>query len=151
MSIYSKTGITAEELIQDKQDEGLSQAEIQAYLEQTQQEAIDKAKADGMTVYVPDNHTITLDLDNPESERIHDEMKSLVEKLFHIQFKDSWTSKSGHKHVLYTTDITLTNETRIAIQACLGSDLKREILCLNRSVNHQTPNPSILFKPGVGK
>lgn len=137
------------EIIPEWELRGLSEEEWKAYLEQTQEEACKKAEAAGLEVYKPTDKEITLDLDNEESEKTHESMRPLVESILPIKFKEEWRSKSGHKHVVYSSEIVLTPEQKLLAQACLGSDLKREILGLKRVMGGQTENVSLLFKPTI--
>jgi hypothetical protein len=88
---------------------------------------------------------LLVDLDR-ESPRFS-EMFRMIDELYGIQWVESWYSKSGapNRHVLIGMTETLTIPERIALQAILGSDAKREILSLKRHAD--VDNPVILFQP----
>jgi hypothetical protein len=53
--------------------------------------------------------------------------------------RDEPSRTEGHRHVVLRADHPLDIYERIALQACLGSDLKRELLALLRVWQGITP------------
>ncbi len=116
------------------------------------QEGIDAAVAKGMILVPGTPTTLTLDIDNLESLKRLSDMKSMVHDMFGISEFETWPSKSGKgkQHVVVHLEKPLPVMTRIALQAILGSDPKRE--CLN-AYSHQVlgiEEPCLLFKPPEG-
>ncbi len=58
----------------------------------------------------------------------------------------AWTSRHGRVHVEIVLAAGMTTDLRLAMQAALGSDPKREILSITR-LGHGMVTPSLLFRP----
>lgn len=108
------------------------------------------AKKAGLEPYAPKGNEVTLDLDvGPQLERCK-ELLSLIHKLWGVLGARTWASKSGlpHCHAVITLNCSISNEARVAIQAILGSDPKREALSLHRVLGGGMQEyPILLFKP----
>lgn len=112
------------------------------------EEAIIEAEANGFEVVKSDEFTILLDLDGEEAKKRFDSMRSFLDQCFTIMGQEEWTSKSGgdHKHIKLILAGPLEVAERIAIQALMGSDPRRELLTL-LNLKNGVENPSVLFKP----
>jgi hypothetical protein len=97
-------------------------------------------------VVVPKHDELQIDLDTPASIEQYNRMMAGFKDQLKLEEIDSWASKSGNRHVIVRFPKTLSSEMRIALQACLGSDPKREILSLMR-VMSGSKYTSVLFKP----
>ncbi len=111
------------------------------------------AEAEGLDVVVPDDRTLTLDIDKPK-----DEFYDLLEPGyvdFIAQFKRlakfspvsirTTTSKSGGTHVYIGMERPMSVPERIAFQVLLGSDIRRERCAMIRWLS-EDPEPLILFE-----
>lgn len=114
--------------------------------------AFEKAKKEGSVVVFPDVHTLMIDIDTAEGlERFYDRITSMEYwKCFKdmvCKIKDSKTE--GHKHIYVTLpNIKLTETQRIFLQLFLGSDPRREFLCLHRILKND-PYPTLFFEKGT--
>lgn len=83
----------------------------------------------------PEHNQIQIDIDSEEAWQTHKELLELYESRFDYIRKCVVTpSKSGlpHRHVTITLNNTVDAVERIALQAALGSDRKRELISLSR-------------------
>ncbi len=110
--------------------------------------AYKKAEELNLDVVVPDEYTLQLDYDNG----IPDNFNSLLCIIgVNFSFGDlvppykETVSKGGKIHIYVTLKEPITNAERIALQAALGSDPKREILSLARLRRGET-TPTLLFE-----
>lgn len=86
-----------------------------------------------------------IDLDTPEATaNFEAQWPIFVEHWPKSTFKVT-PSKSNNRHVIVELGMNVTDAWRVAAQACLGSDLKRELLHLV-SLEKGELNPIILFE-----
>jgi hypothetical protein len=123
---------------------------------------IKRQEALGNVVLSPEDNELLIDCDTEEQFRNFLELFEILNTnlLFYPKPPDAyydevklWESKSGaeHYHILIFLPFTVTSVERIAYQAALGSDPKRELLSLIR-MKHGDDFPSILIeKPGFVK
>ena len=105
------------------------------------------ARRRGFEIIEGGPRTLLLDLDSDEALRTYEEMLDLAHQYFGAKEKERWRSKSGKGwHIILETDVSLIGAERIALQACLGSDLKRELLSVADFASG-IEEPSVLFKP----
>lgn len=120
-------------------------------MSQQQPDPYHYAKAHGLEVVVPDVYTLQLDIDDDTSMQTFFVMhEMLASNGVRITTERITRSKSGNRHVYLRLDRQLTDIERIAWQACLGSDRKRELLSLLsalqlRGERSQHP-PTLLFE-----
>lgn len=107
------------------------------------------AGAMGLEVVVPDIDGLQLDIDCEADLALADGMvRLLLDNRVQTKIVRTTRSKGGNWHVYLKIDWPddLDPVTRIALQACLGSDRKRELLSLLRHV-FGTQNPAtVLFE-----
>lgn len=111
--------------------------------------AIQKAKDAGLEVIVGDEWHMLLDFDNTDvlPERYHVGIQILNNNGFYCHEEAIWRSKSGLGfHVVVKLETPIDIYRRLALQAALGSDPKRELLAVMRASNG-VAEPSVLFKP----
>lgn len=109
--------------------------------------AVDNAEASGFTVIQSETGILLLDLDDTESKRHYDRTIKTIAEYFGIMELERWRSKSGEGwHIKLACSSGLDFIHRVALQACLGSDRKREGLALMMHKDGLV-NPSWLFKP----
>lgn len=113
-----------------------------------EQAAIEQAKLQGFEIVQGDAFTLLLDLDNPNQRRQFSEMRAMVDFHFQILNEESWESKSGsgRKHVKLLLGKSLGPAERMALQAILGSDPKRECFGIAKLASGIKAE-SLLFKP----
>lgn len=106
-----------------------------------------KADALGLEMVLPDTNEVQIDLDSPGDIKVmRDGLKILKNKNEGYQFNKLTTSKSNNKHVYIKFDRTFKPMERIVVQACLGSDRKRELLGMMRVLNGTSDKPSLMFE-----
>ena len=111
-------------------------------------EAARAAEKRGFFVVAGDPNMLLLDLDTPAAYQQYKKMLSLIKEYFGLGSITEWPSQTpGCVHVVIRIGAKLTATERLLLQACCGSDLKREALGL---VLHRrgTKEPSLLFRPG---
>jgi hypothetical protein len=112
--------------------------------------AIKSAKEAGFEVIQSAPNLLLLDFDVPyagdQKKYYNPEVMDIILQYVETHAVESWASKSGNTHVLVTLGKELPAHHRIALQAALGSDPKREALSVLRLMNG-IEEPSLLFKP----
>lgn len=109
---------------------------------------IGQAEKAGFEIFRGDPNTLTFDLDGEEAlAEFRVRVKILEQKAFQPVVQIS-RSKSGNYHAVVKIMATrpLEEPVRLAIQACLGSEWKREFLGILRYLNDQK-SVSMLFRP----
>lgn len=107
------------------------------------------AEADGFAIIRPDDNTLQLDIDSEESYTEFFRNYRLFAALL-PEVIDTYTevpSKSGlpKRHITIKLKQPFNVHQRIALQACLGSDLRREIFNFVR-VYFDVPDPILFFR-----
>lgn len=111
--------------------------------------AINKAKGEGLLPVIPRDDMVMLDFDQPTPPDDLIDRLQMVDRFFNITRVTTTTSKSGNVHVYVWMLEPLHEVTRVALQAILGSDWKKEALSLGRLKTHG-PGAVVLFEvPGV--
>lgn len=103
----------------------------------------------GLACVLPEPNELFIDLDD-EGDRTHlDAMLALLASLgIYVERVKETVSKSGRAHVyLRSLSYDLDPLLRIALQACLGSDRKHELLSLVRVLTNQLPATVFFEKP----
>ncbi len=97
-------------------------------------------------VIVTDGNILLIDIDNKMQMRQYEKMMDDFSELFDLEEKERWASKDGGTHIVVGCASYLEPRERIALQACLGSDPKREILGL-KHIKNGVEEFSFLFRP----
>lgn len=138
-----------EETLPDKLTDGIG-SEFGALIgmKPSNQYAFDRAMKEGLRIVLPKGNELQLDFDDDESF-------NLFESLFHIarphlgKSFEIVTNPSRHglprRHTTITLDHNVTMLERIALQACLGSDRKRELLSFIELQNGDSA-PTLFFE-----
>jgi len=102
----------------------------------------------GFEVIQSTRNTLLLDIDSEDDFNRYKFALPLVMEFLNIKEIQMWESKglAGHRHILITLNEDLHVLTRIALQAALGSDPRREIFAIER-VKAGISEPSLLFRP----
>lgn len=109
----------------------------------------DLAARRGCYVEPSDDLTLQIDLDDPEDLQVFDRTMAILAKMEPALVRGATTapSKSGEGyHVRVRLNEPLDVRDRILLQACLGSDVKREMISWCR-VRKNIPLPVVLFRP----
>ncbi len=109
----------------------------------------EEAKERGLVAVLPGDDELFLDIDDRADFRV---MKDIIGVLEHNGFMlaevKRTRSKSGNWHVYLRAPMPLDPVLRIALQACLGSDRKREVLSVLRHL-HGNYSPTVFFEKEV--
>ena len=104
------------------------------------------AKEKGLVVVEPADDELFVDVDSEEDLKVVDSISKLLsDNYFPVTLVRSTPSSTpGHYHVVLKADQPLDPLMRIALQACLGSDRKREALSILRLI-HKVSRPVTCF------
>lgn len=88
-----------------------------------------EAREKGLVAVLPEEDQLFLDIDHTDDLKVmRDVIKVLRHNGFVIWEERRTTSKSGNVHVYLRCERALGTLERVLLQACLGSDRKREVL-----------------------
>jgi hypothetical protein len=107
------------------------------HTEPNSQRAIDEAAKLGMDVVFPQENQLQLDIDNEDAYDYMNGVLDVLETHWGIAKFEEHPSKSGlpKRHVTITLDKELSATERVLLQACMGSDRKRELLSYLQVLN----------------
>ena len=109
-----------------------------------------QALQNGMEIVIGDETHLTFDLDGEQELQLFKSRVGILERKGFGPITQITKSKSGNYHavVIISAEFipTLIEPLRIAIQACLGSDWKREFLGILKYINNQR-GVSKLYRP----
>lgn len=110
---------------------------------------IQNAIAEGFEIVRNTNNLLTFDLDGEEALEVFKSRVGFLERKGFEPVITITKSKSSNYHAVVTicSSMTIPESIAIAIQACLGSDWKREMLGVLRQLNGQKDQVSLLFRP----
>lgn len=92
------------------------------------------AKDYGLKVVLPAENELQLDIDTPEQMAQYEAQLPLLRNFMMVRETKRTKSFSGNDHIyLACPGLTFTPSERIALQAALGSDPKRELLSMARA------------------
>lgn len=113
-----------------------------------------QAKADerGLDIRYPAANELFVDIDTARDLTRFKTCIEMFSRMEKVLFWQDTPSASGgqHRHIVVTLGRNVTEFERIAFQAMLGSDLKRELLSYERSKTGSHPNPTMFFEPKPG-
>lgn len=106
------------------------------------------AATKGLVVVLPKADKLFLDIDTEEAITTFTKQTGLVAKYLPVREICTLPSKNGYprRHITVRVGRDLTPLERIALQAILGSDLKRELLSWARLTAGNNPNPTLFFE-----
>lgn len=107
---------------------------------------IAQARAAGFEVVFGDDMHLLLDIDAPEPSMQFMAMLPMIYDRFGAAVESQWKSKSGNTHIVMVLSEPLPILERIALQAMMGSDSKKEMMSMC-SAKIGVDNPILLFKP----
>lgn len=112
------------------------------------EEALKNAKKNRQKVRTPAEDELLLDFDNSVDYDFFEKQLSVLGQYWGVEKHEQYPSisgKPGHLHVIVKLKAKVTPLERIALQACLGSDRKRELLGIVMLHNHD-PFPTFLIR-----
>lgn len=91
---------------------------------------IENLKAEGYNIILPAANELQVDIDSEDSYIKFTQAMDILTRYFEDIKTTEKVSKSGmpHRHIVVTLPFEVSEAERIAFQAALGSDHKREIL-----------------------
>jgi hypothetical protein len=113
-------------------------------------DAVADAEKRGFSIIRSAQNLLLIDIDDADSKRHFERTLGLLRNHFGLKELQRWRSKSGKGWHIVVECTPCDFTTRIALQACLGSDRKREALALMMAMDGEF-EPSYLFKPGGSK
>jgi len=111
------------------------------------EDAILWAAENGLRVVFPQENQLLVDIDSPADRNIFDQNRDVVEEAYGIADESSAPSRSGGRkeHIIVTLERAITPLERIALQAVLGSDRRREAHSLRRLLAGEE-RPTLFFE-----
>ena len=104
------------------------------------------AKANGLTIVVPEPNQLQLDIDSPKLPANYAEQLEILGCIRKITSVRQTTSKSGNIHVYIDLDGPIAPVERVLLQACMGSDQKRELLTFLNMQSPDNKRPQFLYE-----
>ena|SRR5271165_7130110 len=128
----------------------LSDVPLSDYSKEKEEKAIKEATEKGFNVIRADFDTLLVDLDNEEDVNVFNDNIEMIENKFGIRSFSYWNSKSGYPHIHVKVQLGhgVDNNQRTALELALGSDPKRGILNVKKTMGYYQPlSPSLLLVP----
>jgi hypothetical protein len=123
--------------------------DVKKRCEETNIEAVQRwAAENNLDVVFPQSDELFLDIDNYSSSLVYEENKDIVEQshgILSIIVTDSRSGR-GKKHYVVKLKRPVTTIERIALQAILGSDRRREANSLRRHIIDGETSPTLFFE-----
>jgi hypothetical protein len=105
------------------------------------------ARDKGLSVVKPSKHELFIDIDNDEDLAHYEAMCDVMDSaLLPVHEVRRTRSSGGNWHIVAKTAQELTPIERIALQAALGSDRKRELLSILRIWREPGVPPTVFFE-----
>lgn len=114
--------------------------------------AYERAERENLAIVLPKPNELLVDIDNEDAENVFNTLLPLVAEYIGLISVERNPSKSGHPryHLTVTLGRDVTPLERIALQAILGSDRKRELLSFIEMTNgDQTPTLFLELKKEI--
>lgn len=116
------------------------------YVHEPYDVALARAEEEGYEIVYPKDDELLIDLDSKEQhDKFYRDLSLLQSYFVAYVTKDAPSKTPGHRHVTVKVDRPLTILERIALQAALGSDNRREIHSLIDHFNG-LDRPSLFFE-----
>jgi hypothetical protein len=110
--------------------------------------AYERAKREELEVITPAPNQLLVDIDGAPSLRIFEKQLGVLYEMgmvIAVESRPSQSGLEGHIHSIITLTINVTEPERIALQACLGSDRRCEILRFQRYLVND-PQPTLFLE-----
>lgn len=121
-------------------------SEVCEYPLETMAEKTAKAEEYNCDLVIADDHTLLLDLDTPDTQTQYKDRLTSMKPWLKVDKVTKWFSRNDNVHVQITLSEPLPLERRVALQAVLGSDPKREMVLL-REIQETGSANIVLFRP----
>lgn len=130
-------------------NEILAESAKEGYTELERGKTLEYADKNGLDILVPDEDELQIDIDTEEQ---YQQFLKAVENLnymimcpFNIVHNEPSKSGLPRRHIVIKMAEPLDASLRIALQACLGSDLRREMNNIRRVINNDI-YPIVLYE-----
>jgi hypothetical protein len=108
-------------------------------------------KDNDVKVVLPEPRQLQLDIDSPKLPEGYTEQFHILNQINPVLKEHRTTSKSGNLHVYIDLMNDITPVERVMFQACMGSDIKRELLTYQNLLDSTNERPQFLFEKADGK
>jgi hypothetical protein len=108
-------------------------------------------KDNDVKVVLPEPRQLQLDIDSPKLPEGYTEQFHILNQINPVLKEHTTTSKSGNLHVYIDLMNDITPVERVMFQACMGSDIKRELLTYQNLLDSTNERPQFLFEKADGK
>lgn len=112
---------------------------------QNSEDAIKWAAENNLDVVLPDDFTLLIDIDKYADRKVFETNRDLIDAAYGITEVLENYSRSGGTHFTVHLKTPVSRLERIALQAVLGSDLRREAHSLRR-LRAGESNPTLFFE-----
>jgi hypothetical protein len=112
---------------------------------QSSEDAIKWAAENGLVVVLPDNNQLLIDIDSHSDLEVFNRNRDIIDQVYGISDVMPRVSRSGNTHLTVTLRTPISPLERIALQAVLGSDRRRESHSLRRLMAGEL-SPSLFFE-----
>lgn len=123
--------------------------ENDTYVPASSKEALERAERDNLRVVLPAEDELLIDIDNSlDYEYFQQKARGTLDSFFGVESvkeSPSMNGKPGHLHLIVKLKGKVSEMERIALQAAIGSDRKRELLAVVR-VLADDPHPSLFLE-----
>ena len=97
-------------------------------------------------IVLPEPRQLQLDIDSPTLPESYTEQLYILNQINPVVMESTTKSKSGNLHVYITLTNDITPIERVMLQACMGSDIKRELLTYRNLLDSGNERPQFLFE-----
>jgi hypothetical protein len=111
----------------------------------TSEAAVKWAAENNLDVVLPDANQLFIDLDNYASQQEYERVIPLIQEIYGIVSVTETVSRSGNLHRIVNLQMSVSPLERIAAQAMLGSDSRREAHSLRRLLQGER-TPTLFFE-----
>lgn len=114
----------------------------------TSERAIKQAEQEGLSVVFPKDNELQIDIDDAASYAVLEALLEIVDRhwgIINVVKKPSKSGKPGKRHITVCLSEPVEPGERITLQACLGSDRKRELLSLVQLLAGD-PHPTLFLE-----
>lgn len=100
----------------------------------------------GLDIIEPKPKELQLDIDFKEMPKFFEKHLDILRQMYGVSEIRKTVSQSGNIHVYIQLVQDITPTERILLQACLGSDLKRELLTFKNTQDENNTRPQFLYE-----
>jgi len=111
----------------------------------TPERLIAKAAETGRSVVTPNHDQLFIDLDSEEALDTFRSQMEIFQRSEHMIWQVHPSKTPGHYHAKVTLRRFVVGFERVALQAALGSDRKRELLAILQAKDGM-PGPNVFFE-----